>query len=63
LGLTPQQLAPSWTILKDYGNMSSATVLFVLDEMMRNARPQPGELGTIVAFGPGVSGEILLAKW
>lgn len=63
LELAPQQLAPSWKILKDFGNMSSASVLFVLDEMMRNARPPTDELGAIVAFGPGVSGELVLARW
>jgi alkylresorcinol/alkylpyrone synthase len=63
LELTPHQLAPSWKILRNFGNMSSASVLFVLDEMARNARPQSGELGAIVAFGPGVSGEIVLARW
>lgn len=63
LDLSASQLASSWKILKDYGNMSSATVLFVLEEMMRTARPETGDLGTIVAFGPGVSGEIVLAKW
>jgi alkylresorcinol/alkylpyrone synthase len=63
LDLGANQLAPSWKILKDYGNMSSASVLFVLDEIMQTARPKTGELGTIVAFGPGVSGEIVLGRW
>ena len=63
LGLSRQQLAPSWNVLKDYGNMSSATVLFVLAEMMRHAPARPGDLGAIVAFGPGLSGEIVLARW
>lgn len=63
LNLTREQLAPSWKVLKEYGNMSSASVLFVLDEMLRNSPPRPGELGAIVAFGPGVSGEIVLARW
>lgn len=62
LNLTPKQLEPSWKILKDYGNMSSASVLFVLEEMMRSP-PRAGELGVVIAFGPGVSGEIVLARW
>ena len=62
LNLTPEQLAPSWKILKEYGNMSSASVLFVLAELMRSP-PRAGELGVIIAFGPGVSGEIVLARW
>ena len=63
LRLDRERLAPSWTVLKDYGNASSAAVLFVLDEMMRHPTAEPGELGLIMAFGPGVSGEILLARW
>jgi alkylresorcinol/alkylpyrone synthase len=63
LGLTREQLAPSWTVLKQFGNASSAAVLLVLNEMMRNPTAQPGELGLIMAFGPGISGEILLARW
>jgi alkylresorcinol/alkylpyrone synthase len=57
------QLAPSWQVLRDYGNMSSAAVLFVLAEMLRQPPARSGDLGLIVAFGPGVSGEIMLARW
>jgi alkylresorcinol/alkylpyrone synthase len=61
--LDRERLAPSWTVLKEYGNASSAAVLLVLDEMMRRPTAEPGELGLIMAFGPGISGEILLARW
>ena len=63
LGLRREQLAASWTVLQQYGNMSSAAVLFVVAEMLKNPPAQPGDLGVIVAFGPGVSGEIVLARW
>ncbi len=63
LGFTEEQLAASWSVLRSYGNMSSAAVLFVLAEMMERPPAQPGDLGLIVAFGPGVSGEIVLARW
>ena len=63
LKLSPERLRPSWTVLKNYGNASSAAVLFVLDEMLRNPTAEPGELGLIMAFGPGLSGEIVLARW
>jgi alkylresorcinol/alkylpyrone synthase len=63
LGLGPEQLAASWKVLRRYGNMSSAAVLFVLAEMLENAPAQPGDLGLIVAFGPGISGEVVLARW
>jgi alkylresorcinol/alkylpyrone synthase len=63
LGLGPEQLAASWKVLRRYGNMSSAAVLFVLAEMLENAPAQPGDPGIIVAFGPGITGEIVLARW
>ena len=63
LDLRREQLAASWTVLRQYGNMSSAAVLFVVAEMLKNPPAQPGDLGIVVAFGPGVSGEIVLARW
>jgi alkylresorcinol/alkylpyrone synthase len=63
LQIPPEQLAASWKVLHRYGNMSSAAVLFVLAEMLEQPPARPGELGIIVAFGPGLSGEILLARW
>jgi alkylresorcinol/alkylpyrone synthase len=63
LGFSSDDLAPSWKIMCEYGNMSSAAVLFVLGEMVENPRARPGDLGLIVAFGPGVSGELVLARW
>ena len=63
LHLTRHQLAASWTVLRRYGNTSSSSILLVLAEMMQNPPAEPGELGLIMAFGPGVSGEIILARW
>jgi alkylresorcinol/alkylpyrone synthase len=52
LGLGENDLRHSWSVLRDYGNMSSATVLFVLDEAIRK-----GAKGRhlLAAFGPGFS--------
>jgi alkylresorcinol/alkylpyrone synthase len=50
-------------VLRRYGNMSSAAVLFVLARMLEEPPARPGDLGVIVAFGPGISGEIVLARW
>jgi alkylresorcinol/alkylpyrone synthase len=61
--LLPEQLAASWKVLRRYGNMSSAAVLFVLAEMLEHPPAQPGDPGIIVAFGPGISGEVVLARW
>jgi predicted naringenin-chalcone synthase len=54
LGIPTDALASSRRILRDYGNMSSATVLFVLREMMD--RGDVGQ-GCAMAFGPGVAAE------
>lgn len=63
LRLTEVDLASSWKILRDYGNSSSAAVLLVMDELIASGTPEPGQLGLLVAFGPGVTGELLLARW
>ena len=47
-------------ILRDYGNMSSCTVLYVLDRFLQENRIKPGETGLISALGPGFSSELLL---
>jgi alpha-pyrone synthase len=58
LALTPDALSASRSVLERYGNMSSATVMFVLDELMRHA--QPGERGCAMSFGPGLTAETML---
>jgi alkylresorcinol/alkylpyrone synthase len=62
LGLTGLT-EPSWNVLRDYGNLSSATVLFVLDEVLRRAPPPVGAYGLCAAFGPGFSAELSLMRW
>jgi predicted naringenin-chalcone synthase len=56
LGLREEQLAPSRAVLRAYGNMSSATVLFVLRLLLAQATAAPARVGAL-AFGPGVSVE------
>jgi predicted naringenin-chalcone synthase len=63
LGLTDDQLRFSRTVLKNYGNMSSPTVLFVLSEVVQNGDPQAGDWGVMVALGPGMAAEAALVKW
>ncbi|MBX3093682.1 MAG: type III polyketide synthase [Cryobacterium sp.] len=55
LGLSEAQLVPARETLRDFGNMSSATVLFVLQHILRTARP--GERICAMAFGPGLTVE------
>lgn len=59
LGLPPERLAASRGVLADCGNMSSATVLFVLERLMQD-RPRTG---VALAFGPGLALEGLHFGW
>jgi alkylresorcinol/alkylpyrone synthase len=52
----------SHQVLKEYGNMSSATVLYVLNRFMKEEIPK-GQLGIVAALGPGFSSELLLVRW
>jgi alkylresorcinol/alkylpyrone synthase len=60
LGLAPEDLAATEKVLSEHGNMSSVTVLFVLDEMMRRGGIRCGEKGVLGAFGPGFGAELAL---
>jgi alkylresorcinol/alkylpyrone synthase len=62
LGLTDHSLKHPKNILRNYGNMSSASVLFVLQETM-NDEIQEGEYGLVTALGPGFSSELVLIQW
>ncbi len=63
LDLTRDETQPSWDVLASYGNLSSASVLFVLRELQLKRRPTQGDYGLMVAFGPGFSAELLLLQW
>jgi alkylresorcinol/alkylpyrone synthase len=63
LGLCRCQVEPSWDVLRNYGNLSSASVLFVLREWMTKHAPAAGTRGLLAAFGPGFSAEMLLLRW
>jgi alpha-pyrone synthase len=58
-GLDRSALAASRRVLRDYGNMSSPTVLFVLEALLREKAPA-GARGCAMAFGPGVTAETML---
>jgi alkylresorcinol/alkylpyrone synthase len=49
-------------VLKQYGNMSSATVLYVLERIM-DGNPEPGDKGLMLSFGPGFSAQRVLLQW
>jgi alkylresorcinol/alkylpyrone synthase len=56
-GLGPGGLVLSREVLRDYGNMSSVTVLFILERFLESGAYAPGEHGVISALGPGFSAE------
>lgn len=58
LGLPSEALRHSRCILSRFGNMSSATVMFVLERVLAEA--QPGQQGCAMSFGPGVTAETML---
>jgi len=58
LGLNADALSCSRSVLARYGNMSSATVMFVLREIMERA--QAGQSGCAMSFGPGLTAETML---
>jgi alkylresorcinol/alkylpyrone synthase len=63
LGLKNGELDVSWKCLRRTGNLSSASVLVVLEEVMKNRRPAPGTLGLLSAMGPGFCSEFVLLEW
>ena len=63
LGLATNQLNASRVVLSEYGNMSSATILFVLDEIQRQSQPAAGDFGILMSFGPGLTMEGALIRW
>lgn len=49
--------------LAEAGNMSSASVLHILEQVAANGRPPPGSAGLMIGLGPGVSAELVLLRW
>jgi alkylresorcinol/alkylpyrone synthase len=62
LGLSRDLTRLSWDVLASYGNLSSASVLFVLHETLERSDGGAGEHGLMAAFGPGFSAELLLLR-
>jgi len=63
LGLKEDALAASWDCLRRTGNLSSASVLVVLEEVMMNRRPAEGTYSILAAMGPGFCSELVLLRW
>jgi predicted naringenin-chalcone synthase len=63
LELDGNELQYSRSVLREYGNMSSATLLFVLERIVLQARPSPGDFCVLLGFGPGLTIEVGLVQW
>jgi alkylresorcinol/alkylpyrone synthase len=63
LELDSDALAVTWRSLREVGNLSSTSVLLVLQETMAEHRPPPGSYGMITAMGPGFCSELVLLRW
>jgi len=63
LDLPEGALDASWDSLRQVGNISSVSVLLVLEEVMNHHRPAPGTLSLLAAMGPGFCSELVLLRW
>lgn len=63
LGLRNGALSASWECLRKVGNLSSASVLVVLEDYMLHRRPAPGTFSVLAAMGPGFCSELVLLRW
>jgi alkylresorcinol/alkylpyrone synthase len=63
LQLRDRDLERSWECLKRFGNLSSASVLLVLEDVVMKHRPAPDTYGVILAMGPGFCSEMILLRW
>jgi alkylresorcinol/alkylpyrone synthase len=63
LAVDASELKGSWDALRRVGNLSSASVLVVLDDVMKNNRPASGTRSVLAAMGPGFCSEMLLMEW
>lgn len=62
INLSDKQMEASRTVLRNFGNLSSASILFVLKELLRSGKIQKDELCCAVAFGPGLTMEVALFR-
>jgi predicted naringenin-chalcone synthase len=63
LELSDEQMELSWRVLREHGNCSSATVLLILDALLRSGRVNRGDYGVMMAFGPGLTLETCLLRF
>ena len=62
-GVTRDECELSWQSLRKVGNLSSASVLFVLEDTIAERRPPAGTYGILAAMGPGFCSQLVLLRW
>jgi alkylresorcinol/alkylpyrone synthase len=62
LGVPDDAMWASWEALNEMGNLSSSSVLMVLEKTM-NKRPAPGTWSILAAMGPAFCSELILLRW
>ena len=63
LGLSDKAMENTKAVLRANGNMSSATIFFILKRFMESNATRPGSYGLLSALGPGFSSELILVQW
>ena len=63
LEIPRERLQLSWDSLQHTGNLSSASVLFVLSDLISSGAARPGDIGLLLAMGPGFCSELVLLQW
>jgi predicted naringenin-chalcone synthase len=63
LKLDKSAMRASWHVLSEYGNCGCVTALLVLEEALKTDKPQRGEYGVMMGFGPGLTVEGMLVRF
>ncbi|WP_434384158.1 type III polyketide synthase [Melittangium boletus] len=63
LKLDKASMRASWHVLGEYGNCGATTALLVLEEALKTDKPQRGEYGVMMGFGPGLTVESMLVRF
>jgi predicted naringenin-chalcone synthase len=63
LGLSREQVADSYEVLSEHGNIGTPAIFYVMKTMLDRREPELGELGLMVTVGPGVTVGLMLLQW
>jgi predicted naringenin-chalcone synthase len=63
LALRDEQVAVSWDVLANHGNVGTPSIFYVLEQTARTRAPSAGEHGLLVTIGPGITVGLMLLRW